>query len=1851
MHFRIKPPGGGLRGLLAAMLIFVPLSVSAQNPPALSQRPIEVVWGSYRNNEDLVDAGASQWSFVQQHMDAYLLHGAYWDYATNSIGSPSPDIVGPKLAALVNAGNKKVVLEHLLAGEYPDIDSAFGTAFAGNVSDVAGFGSAVSNIKRLEGYGFPQPDISTDYIMTAWQEAVRYHPEWTSKEFFTALTGAWETYDGTQFNPAAGSADRNRYGWFRQWVERLGTAFPGIRVTSTNSPVYFNWDEGGVNRRELGGSLNNFFTWLKLERRGDTVTTLYSGDGRGWAPLGSATVPLGSSPQAGLFVSSLNPTRLAQGRFDNVRLLPFFTTDIGRPGRGGTIATNGSSYTLTSNGSESLHPGNNTGDAQFYGYREWNGDGSFTLRLDSLVNSNANRTNPAGEIASAGITLRESTAAGARQVSLLANFANQLEFLSRTSTAGGLSSVSGSGSPLAALGVNSVPRWLRLNRVGNAVTASHSPDGTTWTTVGTTTVAFPTAIQVGLVADSQVRFETATAVFSNVDFFTPVTTSFSGSNIGSAGTGATSSLSGSTYTLKAAGTGNAGNADALRLHSSAFTGDGTLIARLGYFADDSSPATALAAGAQLGITLRADTSVASPNATILFTPQLGLRTLSRTTAAGATNEVATYGVGEVSIQALGANYRPLLHYFTGNDFMKGLHESFPAGFSNNFAGFTTDSPFGGYQQWGGSETNADAIKHRAKIILYERWLQQQGREHEFIANTTPGNDTSTQAGRDAWDLLYKQQSLRSIQLHQLEGGRPDKVIFESWYDGPFTMVPETQNGTFTNLVRDGIRYLKGTGQNLDLLARDQDEAAFTGDQIYQTSPSGIQLREWRTPKNVGTRSFVIRLVNRGDMDAYPVLHAHETGAAGWTASYAIGATEVTSAIRSAEGLPLTDSATRGSELIAPGASVDVTVTVNANSPIAARDLLIRAFWNPQDPAAIVRDSVKLTLLPRDDPLLAGISGDWPFDGNLNDYSGLGRHLTASGGAAVAASPVKQGIGALNLNAAGTYASTQSALDLGTSFTLSGWIYLPAGTNSIRTIAANSASGATTTGFRFYVNGYNTMDGKLALETANGTQFANLTSAAGAVAFDQWQHVAAVVNRASGTATLYCNSQVVASGSVRNDFGNNAILRVGAMTSAGFPLRGTLDDLRLHSRALGSGEILGLVVSSNNPPEISAPASFSLAAGVTSTVFNVPVNDPDSGPGPLVLTATSSNIALLPVANIILGGSGAARTVSVTPVAWGAGVATVTLSVSDGITTTVATFDVTVTNSGYSAIWTGIGTAASLPWSTVSNWAQSQPPYPGVNCALEVLTGVPVAAGDHVSSQNMANPFTTYRLTLAGSGVEGSVFRMQGNPLALVPNGAGTPSIVLAATGPLVHRVEVPVQLGGNANVSGDGTAAFEFSAPLSGSAGLVKTGASRLTLSGANSYTGFTDIQSGSVRASHATALGSSGTGTTVQGGAALAALELSGGISVAETIQFVMQNTVGHTQLRNVSENNTLTGQLSLNGGGARWDFTSLAGSLDIQGPVVNISTGTDTWRTLYLSGPGAGTIHGAMSNSASGNSKLNLNVASGTWTLSGSPKSYTGGTTVSGGSLVVNSSLTSPVTVQAGGVFAGTGSTSGNLTIQAGGTLSARLTDWNTPTVPFAAAQLVATGATGWTVRTDVSGVSGFSESARTFVLVSTSAGLVNVNPATITVEVIGFSGNGAWSIDMTGGKLSLAYTPDLYASWTAATDWNGKDSSPNADPDADGLVNLLEYALGGVPTVPGLDEMPAASLVSGSLRLTFLRVVDPQLLYEVLGAGELNLPPASWQVIWSSTGSSNTAGLVTVEDSATASARRFLRLKVSR
>jgi hypothetical protein len=60
------------------------------------------------------------------------------------------------------------------------------------------------------------------------------------------------------------------------------------------------------------------------------------------------------------------------------------------------------------------------------------------------------------------------------------------------------------------------PYWLRLTRSGNTFTADRSVDGTTWTTLGTTTVTMASSVYVGLVACSMSDGNLMQAAFDQV---------------------------------------------------------------------------------------------------------------------------------------------------------------------------------------------------------------------------------------------------------------------------------------------------------------------------------------------------------------------------------------------------------------------------------------------------------------------------------------------------------------------------------------------------------------------------------------------------------------------------------------------------------------------------------------------------------------------------------------------------------------------------------------------------------------------------------------------------------------------------------------------------------------------------------------------------------------------------------------------------------------------------------------------------------------------------------------------------------------------------------------------------------------------------------------------------------------------------------------------------------------------------------------------------------------------------------------------------------------------------------------
>lgn len=230
---------------------------------------------------------------------------------------------------------------------------------------------------------------------------------------------------------------------------------------------------------------------------------------------------------------------------------------------------------------------------------------------------------------------------------------------------------------------------------------------------------------------------------------------------------------------------------------------------------------------------------------------------------------------------------------------------------------------------------------------------------------------------------------------------------------------------------------------------------------------------------------------------------------------------------------------------------------------------------------------------------------------------------------------------------------------------------------------------------------------------------------------------------------------------------------------------------------------------------------------------------------------------------------------------------------------------------------------------------------------------------------------------------------------------------------------------------------------LSGSAAIAKSGLGTLTLNGNNGFSGALSIDSGALRATSASALGSSAAGTTVASGAAL---ELDGGVSIVdEALGLTGTGISSGGALRNISGDNTYGGVITLNGASR---VNSDAGTLTLDVSSGNAVTGT---QNVTFGGAGNVAVNDPIATSTGtltkdGVGTLSLNAAN----------TYTGSTTVSGGTL----KLGAAGSIASTAVSVGTGATL-DLTEKASGyTLGSGTTLGGSGTVSLAVGQSLAVG-----------------------------------------------------------------------------------------------------------------------------------------------------------------------------------------------
>ena len=216
-----------------------------------------------------------------------------------------------------------------------------------------------------------------------------------------------------------------------------------------------------------------------------------------------------------------------------------------------------------------------------------------------------------------------------------------------------------------------------------------------------------------------------------------------------------------------------------------------------------------------------------------------------------------------------------------------------------------------------------------------------------------------------------------------------------------------------------------------------------------------------------------------------------------------------------------------------------------------------------------------------------------------------------------------------------------------------------------------------------------------------------------------------VTGSSANTTLVPNANIV--------FGGSGANRTVTVTPAANQNGTATITVTVSDGALTASDTFVLTVNAvNDAPTISDISNQTIAAGGSVGPLVFTVGDIETALTSLTVSGSSSNATLVPNSNIVLGGSGANRTVTVTPVANLSGVATITVTVSDGALTAVDTFMLEVRAAAFAATHAVVG-AGYVPGGTVTiaNTFAYLGAYSGLTFEVLLPTGWSLAssAGD------------------------------------------------------------------------------------------------------------------------------------------------------------------------------------------------------------------------------------------------------------------------------------------------------------------------------------------------------------------------------------------------------------------------------------------------------------------------------------------------------------------------------------------
>ncbi len=363
-------------------------------------------------------------------------------------------------------------------------------------------------------------------------------------------------------------------------LENAGTVTVPVKLASVaTTPVSVEYIVDSGTRSATTASFNQIANpqWVRLRRTGTSMAFDYSTDGVTWTSRrGAVTIAMSNAAYlVGIAVDSTVNATSATATIDNLSVTglsaggsagALVSADIGSPNPAGSSAEAAGVYTLTGGGTGISATG--TTDAFRYVYFPITNSANCTIvaRLASVASTDA--------AAKAGVMIRETTAANARHAFLGALPAGTSQYIYRTTAAANATSASSTAVIL--------PYWTRVERNANVFKAWRSPDGVTWTQLGSNqTMALPNDLLAGLAVSSRSDGTLSTATFDNVTFSTPPSGPLEGRTVGFVSAQGSDRVDSGVYTVLGSGVGlNSSSQDEGHFVAAPVSGNFTLTARV-----------------------------------------------------------------------------------------------------------------------------------------------------------------------------------------------------------------------------------------------------------------------------------------------------------------------------------------------------------------------------------------------------------------------------------------------------------------------------------------------------------------------------------------------------------------------------------------------------------------------------------------------------------------------------------------------------------------------------------------------------------------------------------------------------------------------------------------------------------------------------------------------------------------------------------------------------------------------------------------------------------------------------------------------------------------------------------------------------------------------------------------------------------------------------------------------------------------------------------------------------------------------------------------------------------------------